>query len=253
MNYKRELTNLTIELYSSENNKSIYRFINESKGFDQLLSFEALNLNVNLIGINELTDNIIKITDIVANKTIDIKIAGESFEFISENAVNYKLLLTDGVIDYSTMKDVNKSVEEVDIDAYLHDATEEGIIEILLGGDKKYRPILKDSEQRQTIKLIAEKHFNTFSFSLFLNKEEKEMVIYLTGETNGVELDRVIAYRFRNMYEQSYIVLGMKENVLLIHDQTNNVAIYLDLEKDNEPISIDYSAPNSIEGYESLL
>ena len=253
LNYKRELTNLTIELYSSENNKSIYRFINESKGFDQLLSFEALNLNVNLIGINELTDNIIKITDIVANKTIDIKIAGESFEFISENAVNYKLLLTDGVIDYSTMKDVNKSVEEVDIDAYLHDATEEGIIEILLGGDKKYRPILKDSEQRQTIKLIAEKHFNTFSFSLFLNKEEKEMVIYLTGETNGVELDRVIAYRFRNMYEQSYIVLGMKENVLLIHDQTNNVAIYLDLEKDNEPISIDYSAPNSIEGYESLL
>ena len=79
------------------------------------------------------------------------------------------------------------------------------------------------------------------------------MVIYLTGETNGVELDRVIAYRFRNMYEQSYIVLGMKENVLLFHDQTNNVAIYLDLEKDNEPISIDYSAPNSIEGYESLL
>jgi len=253
LNYKKELTNLTIELYSSEDNKTVYRFINEDKGFDKLLSFDALNLNVNLIGINELTDNLIKITDVVANKTIDVKIAGEKFEFVSEDTVSYKLLFTDGLIDYSMMKDVNKNVEDIDIDAYLHDATEEGIIQILLAGDKKYRHILKDSEQRQNIKLIAEKHFNTFSFSLFFNKEAKEMAVYLTGETNGVELDRIVAYRFRSGYEQANLAIGMKDNVLLIHDKTNNVAIYLDLEKDNEPISIDYSVPYSIDGYESLL
>lgn len=249
----KEFKKVKVEVYThNKDNTIIYRVYNDD--FDKLISFHKTDYNENLIGINEATDDLIKITDVLVGKTIVVKLVDNTAEIIASSNVEVKGLLTEEIMDFNIMnKEVNKDLSDIITSDKLSHNNSERIMQLVLKGETKYREIITDIKLRQDLTLLTQQSFKTLSTSILFNSKDNELIIAIKGKIKDLEVDRIIAYSFLPENKNTSFNIGMNGSIFIINDIKNRGTISIDLNNDKEPISININDNNNYEYINSLL